>query len=78
MKPVEPVVLEQAPVRLVPLGPEHEDGLRAAAADGQLWTLRVTSVPEPEATRAYIETALQGRAQGHRLAFAVLDAPAAR
>jgi RimJ/RimL family protein N-acetyltransferase len=31
-------------------------------------------VPEPQHTRAYIETALQGRAQGQRFAFAVLDA----
>lgn len=74
MQPVGPVTLERAPVRLVPLGLEHEDGLRRAAADGQLWNLRVTSVPEPEQTRAYIETALQGRAQGHRFAFAVLAA----
>jgi RimJ/RimL family protein N-acetyltransferase len=74
MKPVEPVTLERAPVRLVPLGLEHEDGLKRAAADGALWNLRVTSVPEPEQTRAYIETALQGRAQGHRFAFVVLDA----
>ena len=74
MKPVEPVTLERAPVRLVPLGLEHEDGLKRAAADGALWNLRVTSVPEPEQTRAYIATALQGRAQGHRFAFAVLDA----
>jgi len=74
MKPVEPVTLERAPVRLVPLGLEHEGGLRLAAADGVLWTLRVTSVPEPDQTRAYIETALRGRAEGHRLAFAVLDA----
>jgi len=73
MRPVEPVTLERAPVRLVPLGLEHEDGLKRAAADGALWNLRVTSVPEPEQTRAYIETALQGRAQGHRFAFAVLD-----
>jgi len=73
MRPVEPVTLERAPVRLVPLGLEHEDGLKRAAADGALWNLRVTSVPEPEQTRAYIETALQGRTQGHRFAFAVLD-----
>ena len=73
MQPVEPVTLERAPVRLVPLGLEHEDGLKRAAADGQLWNLRVTSVPEPENTRAYIETALRGRAEGHRFAFAVLD-----
>lgn len=74
MQPVGPVILEKAPVRLVPLGLEHEEGLKTAAADGALWNLRFTSVPEPEATRAYIETALLGRAQGHRFAFAVLDA----
>jgi N-acetyltransferase len=74
MQPVGPVTLERAPVRLVPLGLEHEDGLKRAAADGALWNLRITSVPEPDQTRAYIETALQGRAQGHRFAFAVLDA----
>ena len=74
MRPVEPVVLERDPVRLVPLALEHEAGLQAAAADGELWNLRVTSVPEPEATHAYIETALQQRREGHRLAFAVLDA----
>jgi RimJ/RimL family protein N-acetyltransferase len=73
MQPVGPVTLERAPVRLVPLGLEHEDGLKRAAADGQLWNLRVTSVPEPEATRAYIETALRGRSEGHRFPFVVLD-----
>ena len=70
---VQPVTLERAPVQLVPLGLEHEDGLKRAAANGELWSLRFTSVPEPEQTRAYIETALKGRADGHRLAFAVLD-----
>ncbi len=73
MLPVGPVTLERSPVRLVPLGLEHEDGLKCAAADGQLWNLRITSVPEPEHTRAYIETALRGRSEGHRFAFAVLD-----
>jgi RimJ/RimL family protein N-acetyltransferase len=71
---VEPVTLEERGVRLVPLTLEHEDGLRAAAADGELWTLRVTSVPEPEHTRAYIENALSQRDAGQRFAFAVLDA----
>jgi N-acetyltransferase len=73
MLPVQPVTLDLAPVRLVPLGLEHEAGLKLAAADGELWNLRITSVPEPEQTRAYIETALKGRADGHRFAFAVLD-----
>jgi N-acetyltransferase len=73
MRKVEPVELQDGPVRLVPLGLEHEAGLKRAAADGELWNLRVTSVPEPEHTRAYIETALAGRDAGHRWPFAVLD-----
>ena len=73
MQPVLPVSLERAPVRLVPLAHEHEAGLAAAAADGELWKLRVTSVPAPGETAAYIATALQMREQGSRLAFAVLD-----
>ena len=72
MHPVLPVALARAPVRLVPLGPEHETGLAAAAADGKLWNIRVTSVPAPDETAAYIATALQMREQGSRLAFAVL------
>lgn len=70
---VQPVVLRDHGVRLEPLALAHEDGLRAAAADGELWKIRVTSVPEPDATRAYIETAQQMRAEGHRFAFAVVD-----
>jgi len=70
---VQPVELSRGPVRLVPLGLEHETGLQRAAADGELWRLRVTSVPEPGQTRAYIEAALAGREAGPRFAFAVLD-----
>ena len=70
---VEPVVLADARVRLEPLGLQHVEGLQRAAADGELWKIRVTSVPDPEDTRGYVERALQGFAEGHRLAFAVLD-----
>ena len=70
---VQPLVMRQNGVRLEPLSLEHEEGLRAAAADGALWMLRITSVPEPQDTRAYIETALQMRADGNRFAFAVRD-----
>ena len=70
---VAPVTLSARGIELVPLALEHEAGLRAAAADGELWTLRVTSVPEPEQTRAYIEAALSGRREGHRFPFAVRD-----
>ena len=68
---VAPVTLTGHGLRLLPLGLGHEAGMAAAAADGELWRLRVTSVPEPENTRAYIEAALQTREAGNRLAFAV-------
>ena len=71
---VAPVTLSARGVQLLPLALEHEAGLRATAADGELWNIRVTSVPEPEATRAYIESALAMREAGNRFAFAVLDA----
>lgn len=65
------VVLEGRGVRLEPLGMDHEPDLKAAAADGALWTLSYTSVPEPENTRAYIETALADRAKGTRVPWVV-------
>ena len=70
---VAAITLAARGVELVPLAPEHEAGLRAAAADGELWKLRVTSVPEPDQTRDYIEAALAAWLEGHRFAFAVLD-----
>lgn len=73
MKTPEPVTLSHATVTLEPMSLAHEEGLAAAAADGALWTLRVTSVPEPDETRAYIETALAGQAAGHMLPFVVRD-----
>jgi RimJ/RimL family protein N-acetyltransferase len=74
LRPVGPVTLSTGPIRLVPLSLDHVPGLEAAAADGELWNLRFTSVPAPGETRAYVETALKGQAEGHRLPFAVLDA----
>ncbi|WP_431477119.1 GNAT family N-acetyltransferase [Massilia eburnea] len=67
-----PVTLEANGLRLEPLGPQHADALREAAQDGELWKLRITSVPEPQHVEAYIATALEMRPS--RLAFAVLDA----
>lgn len=74
MQSVQPVILKGRGLELQPLTLAHEPGLRAAAADGELWRIRVTSVPEPDHTLAYVEAALQGQAEGHRLPFAVLDA----
>ena len=71
---IDPVTLTANQLVLEPLALSHEDGLRAAAADGELWSIRVTSVPKPEETRKYIEDALTMREAGSRFAFAVIEA----
>ena len=69
-----PVPLQGWGLRLEPLSLAHTAGLQAAAADGELWQLRVTWVPRPEETTAYIQLALDMQAQGTRCPYAVLDA----
>jgi RimJ/RimL family protein N-acetyltransferase len=71
---VSPVDLHGHGVRLEPLSQSHQQGLASAAEDGELWRLRVTSVPAPDETGLYISEALQGRNEGHRFAFVVLEA----
>jgi len=69
----KPAILEGHGVRLEPLSLQHEAGLKAAAADGRLWELFFTSVPEPENTRKYIEDALKGQERGDMLPWAVRE-----
>ena len=68
-----PIVLEGHSVRLEPLTAAHHDALEAAAADGKLWELWFTTVPEPGKMRAYIETALAGQDARSMLPWAVRD-----
>jgi N-acetyltransferase len=60
-------------VRLEPMLREHEGALATAAADGELWKLHFTSVPEPGGTLAYIESALADRAKGIRVPWVVRE-----
>ena len=69
----EPATLEGHGVRLEPLEEKHDEGLKAAAADGRLWELFFTTVPQPDKTRKYIEDALQGQQRGDMLPWAVRD-----
>jgi RimJ/RimL family protein N-acetyltransferase len=66
-------VLEGHGVRLEPLVAEHAEGLKLAAADGRLWELWFTVVPEPDAVSTYIDTALAGEKAGHMLPWVVRD-----
>ena len=68
-----PVTLEGHGIQLEPLTPAHQEGLATAAADGRLWELWFTSVPAPEETGKYIDTALAGQKDGHMLPWAVRD-----
>lgn len=70
---IRPLTLEGEGVRLEPLSSAHHDTLAAAAADGKLWDLWFTSVPEPGRTQAYIDAALEGQKAGHMLPWAVRE-----
>ena len=70
---VKPAILEGGGIRLEPLTEGHRDALAAAAADGELWELWFTSVPDPGTTAAYIADALKGQREGHMLPWAVRD-----
>jgi RimJ/RimL family protein N-acetyltransferase len=78
MKKPLPVTLCAPTVRLEPLAADHAAALEAAARDGELWNLRVTSVPAPGETGAYVAAALQGQQDGHMLPFAVVDTASGR
>jgi RimJ/RimL family protein N-acetyltransferase len=73
MKQLIPTTLEGHGLRLEPLAYEQHDDLRLAAADGKLWELWFTAVPEPDQTREYIATALAGQEAGHMLPWAVRE-----
>lgn len=70
---LEPVSLEGRHASLVPLSPDHHDGLAEAVRDGELWKLWYTRIPAPDGIRAEIERRLKLQAEGHMLAFTVLD-----
>jgi RimJ/RimL family protein N-acetyltransferase len=78
MRTPEPCTLQTPLVRLEPMGADHAAGLEAAAADGELWNLRITSVPAPGETAAYIAAGLKGQGEGHMLPFVVRDVPSGR
>src|SRR4051812_31645762 len=58
---IESVTLTRHDISLEPLTTAHEQGLSAAAADGELWQLWFTAVPTPDETRQYIADALAGQ-----------------
>jgi RimJ/RimL family protein N-acetyltransferase len=70
---ISPVTLEGNHVRLDPLSSAHADSLIAAAGDGELWNSTFTVVPSRATISDYIESALDGQAQGRELPFVILQ-----
>jgi N-acetyltransferase len=71
---IEKVSLRGPRVRLEPLDAErHRAGLEAAIADGDLSSLRVTTVPRPDQMDLLFDSAEAGFAVGQELAFATVD-----
>jgi RimJ/RimL family protein N-acetyltransferase len=68
---IEPVTLKGDHATLEPLDAGHEAGLRAAAADGELWRLWYTSVAPPDQIGDYIARALDMRERLAAMPFAV-------
>lgn len=68
---VQPTLTGQS-VELRPLEQAHTQGLLDAAADGQLWNMKLTVVPGPQTMGGYIATALDGRAAGTVMPFVIV------
>lgn len=75
---LDPVTLSGRHVELVPLSPDHHDGLVEAVRDGRLWELWYTSIASPENMAAEIDRRLGLQAKGTMLPFTVIDKPAGR
>jgi N-acetyltransferase len=73
MRFIEPVTLTGTHASIEPLGPEHEQALEGAAADGELWRLWYTSVASPGKMGQYIATALDMRERLDAMPFVIRE-----
>ena len=70
---VEPVTLRGRHATLQPLAREHEAGVRAAVADGELWELWYTSVPAPDGVGKWLDASLAMRENLGAMPFVIRD-----
>jgi RimJ/RimL family protein N-acetyltransferase len=70
---LRPLSLARDGIQLEPMTTAHADGIAVAAADGELWNLWYTSVPEPIGVAKYIADALAGQQNGTMLPWVVRD-----
>lgn len=75
---IVPITLRGQHVKLVPLTLDHEEGLKQAVQDGELWNLWFTLVPQPDGVKAEIERRLALQAAGSMLPFTVIERDSGR
>jgi RimJ/RimL family protein N-acetyltransferase len=68
---LDPIALRGQHAWLEPLAQVHLDALNAAAADGELWNLWYTSVPNPEGAAADLAFRVGERERGTMMPFVV-------
>lgn len=60
-------------IKLIPLTTNDANDLLNAASDGELWNLKVTSIPSNDSINSYIDFALSEQNEGKGLPFVVID-----
>jgi RimJ/RimL family protein N-acetyltransferase len=65
-------------IELQPLQQSHAAALLDAAADGQLWNMKLSVIPGPGSVDKYIATALAGREAGTVMPFAIVQRDSGR
>lgn len=69
---IEKVNLEGENVLLIPIEFQHKKALLNAAADGELWSLKVTSIPDYSSIDEYMENALSEYSNKDGLSFVIV------
>jgi RimJ/RimL family protein N-acetyltransferase len=75
---LKPPTLIGNQIELRPLQPDHREAMLSAAADGELWNLKVTAVPSARTIDSYIATAVAGRDAGSMLPFVIVQQASGR
>jgi RimJ/RimL family protein N-acetyltransferase len=75
---VEPVALLGSIVRLEPLTLDHLDGLAEVAFDPTIWQWTLARPTDVDGLRAWVEAALEHRADGSEMPFATVEIASGR
>ncbi|MDM3871463.1 GNAT family N-acetyltransferase [Porticoccus sp. W117] len=68
---INPITLSGDHVILEPMSSDHVMALQQASADGELWRLWYTHIPEPDKTADYVNEALAAQQRREMLPFVV-------